>query len=320
MKQRIIVVFAVLVAFGLFVPAARARKLRKVSVSSTSAGAAGLISNIIKDHGIGRKEGLDIDFKYFDPAKGEEAVFFRTVDAGIFAPISAARANLKGQKIQIFQPIMLSHFSILVRPNSPARTLEDLKGKRLGLLARVSAMYSSLATIVAMRGGNLEKDYRLSFGTPQALTAFLLRGDVDAIGQFEPNTSKLLVNNEAREIATFNDLWRSETGQPLLIIGIAAHKDWIDRHLDAARDLGRAFAEGVRMLKENPTRIMAEQEKFLGIKSEKELREVTARMPQIYVDGWTPKLLENTKLLLRKNVAFKLLQALPKGEFLRVLK
>ncbi|MBI3013488.1 MAG: ABC transporter substrate-binding protein [Candidatus Tectomicrobia bacterium] len=316
--RRIAGAFCTLVAFVLFAGSTWAQDLKKVTVSTTSAGAAaGLISKIIDGRGLDKKHGLAIDFKYFDPAKGEEAVFFKTVDAGIFAPVSAARANLKGQKVQIFHPIMLSHFSILVPPESPLRTVDDLKGKKLGLLARVSAMYTSFATIVKMRGGDVEKDYKLTFGTPQALNAFLLRKDVDAIGQFDANTSKLIAANQARETATFNDLWRSETGQPLLIIGIAAHKGWIDKNLEAARGLGRAFTEGVRMLKTNPAKIIEEQNDFLGVKTPEEMKLVTSRMPGIFIEGWAPKLLENTKLLIQKNVEMKILEQMPKDEFLR---
>ncbi|HLC26222.1 MAG TPA: ABC transporter substrate-binding protein [bacterium] len=318
--RKIAGVICALVAFMLFAGRTWAQDLKKATVATTSAGAAaGLISKIINDQRLDKKQGLDIDFKYFDPAKAEEAVFFKTVDAGIFAPVSAVRANLKGQMIQLFQPIMLSHFSIVVPTDSPVKTIEDLKGKKLGLLARVSAMYTSFATIVKMRGGDIEKDYQLTFGTPQALNAFLLRKDMDAIGQFDAFTSKLLAANQAREIATFNDLWRSETGQPLLIIGIAAHKEWIDKNQDLARRLGRAFADGVRMLKTNPAKVIEEQKEFLGVKTPEEVRLVTSRMPGIFVEGWTPKLLENTKFLIQKNVEMKILDQMPREEFLRNL-
>lgn len=320
MDRRGRAVFCALISLLLFGAVAQAQEQKKVTVSTTGGGGAiGIISNIIETRGLGKKHGLAIDFKQFDPAKAEEAVFFKSVDAGIFAPISAARANLKGQKIQLFHPVMLSIFTFLVPPDSPARTVDDLKGKKLGLFARVTAMYTSFATIAKMRGGDVEKDYKLAFGTPQAVSAFLIRKDVDAIGMFEPRASLMVSANQARELVTFNELWQKETGQPLLIIGIAAYKEWLDSNPEAARGLGRAYADGVRLLKENPTRIMEEQRDYIGIKTPEELKRVASHMPGLFIGGWTPKLLESTNLLIQKNVEMKILEQLPKEEFLRRL-
>ena len=320
MDRRGRAVFCALISLALSGAVAQAQEPKKVTVSTTGdGGAIGIISNIIEARGLGKKYGLNIEFKKFDPAKAEEAVFFKTVDAGIFAPISAARANLKGQKIQLFHPVMLSIFTFLVPPDSPARTVDDLKGKKLGLFARVTAMYTSYATIVKMRGDDVEKDYNLTFGTPQALSAFLIRKDVDAIGMFEPRASLMVSANQARELVTFNELWQKEAGQPLLIIGIAAYKEWLDTNPEAARGLGRAYADGVRALKENPTKVMEEQRDFIGIKTAEELKRVASRMPGLFIEGWTPKLMESTKLLIQKNVDMKILDQYPKDEFLRRL-
>lgn len=310
-----------LLAVVLLAPVARAEIFQRVRVSTTAGGGAiGIISNLIESRGFDRKHGVIIEFKKFNPAKAEDAVFFKTVDAGIFAPISAARAQLKGQPIQIFQPVMLNFFTILVPHNSPVKSLKDLQGKRLGLFARVTAMYSSFATITKMRGGDVEKDYKLTLGTPQALSAFLVRGDVDAIGMFEPRASLMVAAHQARELVSFNDLWKQETGKPLLAIGIAAYKDWIDHNLKAARGIAAAYADGVRALHADPAGVIEQQKNYIGIKTQAAFKRVTAVVPGFFVTGWTPTLIDSTKLLIRKNVEMKLLDRLPKEPYLRELK
>src|SRR3970040_1582245 len=83
----------------------------KVTMSSTAGGAVGFITDVAKAQKYDEKNGLALEVKLFDPAKAEEMVFFRNVDAGLFTVIPTGRANLKGNKIRIFGPFLWNHTS-----------------------------------------------------------------------------------------------------------------------------------------------------------------------------------------------------------------
>ena len=134
--RRITLALAIAMALATGGPAAAQE--RAVFASPGAGSAVGLLSEIIKKDRLDARHGLDLDIKYFDPAAAEQAVLLRRADAGIFAVIAAARANLAGHRVRLFAPALVNHSSSVVPSGTSASGLPDLKGKRLGTLDRIS--------------------------------------------------------------------------------------------------------------------------------------------------------------------------------------
>jgi sulfonate transport system substrate-binding protein len=86
--------------------------------------------------------------------------------------------------------------AILVRPDSPIRTVEDLKGKRIGT-GRGSIGHQLV--LAALEDAKLPKSaVTLNFLLPADAKAALTSGSLDAWSTWEPYTSQLVLSGEAR--------------------------------------------------------------------------------------------------------------------------
>lgn len=293
---------------------APARGQDKAVFASPGAGSAvGLLSEVIKKERLDAKNGLALDIKYFDPAAAEQAVLLRRADVGIFAVVAAARANLAGNRIRLFAPALINHNSIVVAKGVAGDQLADLKGKRLGTLDRISMTYTTLATVARMQGLDLERDFKLTLSPPPVLMGLLGRGQLDALVIFEPLVTRL-VSEGHREIARLDDLWRKETGQPMVALAIGAHEDWLRAHPEIARRVFRTIMDGIATIQKRPRAIVEAHRDFLGAKTAEQVTRLAERMPQLYPPAWNRPLFETMTLLLKKNVELGLLKELPKDD------
>jgi NitT/TauT family transport system substrate-binding protein len=292
---------------------AAAAQERAVLAVPGAGSTVGLLAEVIKSERLDEKNGVALDVKYFDPAAAEQAVMLRRADAGVFAVVAAARANLAGTRIRLFAPALVNHNSVVVAKGVTATELADLKGKRLGTLDRISMTYTTLATIARMKGLDLERDFRLTLSPPPVLMGLLSRGELEAVVIFEPLVTRLIGEGH-REILRLDDVWRKETGQPMVALAIGAHDDWIRRHPEAARRVFRTIRDGIATIQKRPRPMIEAHREFLGAKTDEQLARLIERLPRLYPSAWDRALFETMTLVLRKNVELGLLKELPKDE------
>jgi NitT/TauT family transport system substrate-binding protein len=284
---------------------------RAVFASPGAGSAVGLLSEIIKKDRLDARHGLELDIKYFDPAAAEQAVLLRRADVGIFATIAAARANLSGHRVRLFAPALVNHSSVLVPSGTAASSLADLKGKRLGTLDRISMTYTTLATIARLQGLDLERDFKLTLSPPPVLMGLFARRELDVVVIFEPLVTRLLAEGN-REVMRVNDVWRKDTGQSMVALGIGAHDDWLRAHPETARRIFRTLKDAVSTVQRQPRAVVETFRDFLGARTDDQIARLAERLPQLYPTTWDRPLFDSMMLLLRKNVELGLLQDLPK--------
>ena len=144
------------------------------------------------------------------------------------------------------------------------------------------------------------------------------RSELDALVIFEPLVTRL-VSEGHREIMRLDDVWRKETGQPLVAIGIGAHEDWIKANSATARKVFRTVVEAIATVQKNPKAVIEEHREFLGAKTDQQLARLVERMPPLYPATWDRQLTQNMALLLKRNVELGLLKEMPKDEIFVIL-
>ncbi|MBI3078404.1 MAG: ABC transporter substrate-binding protein [Deltaproteobacteria bacterium] len=309
-KPALVVAFVAAI-LGLAAAERPAVAQERIVFASTAGGAVGFITEMVSLHRLDERQGVKLDVKLFTPEKAEEAVFFKQVDAGLFPPLTAARAQARGAKIRIFGPLLWNHISLLVPTDSAVRGVEELRGKKIGTLPRISGMYTTFSTVLRMRGMDFEKDFRPIFGAPVALLGFFDRRDVDALLHFEPFVSRLLVEGKAREVVKVNDLWKQLTGQPMLMIGLAAHQEWIQANPARARRLAAALAAGIAYIRERPEQALQEGRKGQGIRSDAELALLKQRYPVVFPERWDAGIIRSAQVVVDKAVEYGFLERAP---------
>ncbi len=297
-------------------PTARPRTV----VFGTNAGgsAMGLVTSVVKRHGLDLRHGVDLDLKPFDPADGEKAVVIGTLEVGIFVPVSWAIVNHEGQDISFLAPIYRNHGAVLVRADAPYQQMADLRGKKIATLGQISGLYTSMQVLMREMGLDWEKDFELVSGPAPAVAAALERGDVEAAVPFEPNSSLLLSTGKYRELLNPNEAWRQITGSAMFLVGLAARQRWIDQNPDTARAVKATILDATRYIREHPD-VFEEEREALGIQSAAHLALVKQRMADIYLPEQDPALVRSIEEIIDRSVELGIAPAKPqKDVFVRL--
>ena len=307
-------------AAALAAPRVRRAAAQPAPVTFASAiGAVGIITQVARRLELDKKHDVRLDFKSLDPAAAEKSVLLRQVDAGLFPVITAADVNLKGQPIVIFAPLLYIHAFVVVWKDSLYQTLADLKGRRIGLLDKVSGAYRGMQILTARAGMDFERDFQPVTGPPPALVTFLQRRQVEAIVMHEPVTSKLLAEDKFRVIMGLNEEWRKARNQDWLFVGAAAHREWLAQNLGTARKITSVLLDATRAIRRNPDLIEAEGE-FLGLRTRAEIDLAKARLPQFLPTEWNEAVVAGAMEAVREAARLGQIPKVPAEEFVTVLR
>ncbi len=266
----------------------------RVDVSVAAVGATGLLVRLVKDLGLDRKNGVELGIVPLSVADAERAVIQGRVPVGIFNPISAARAAAEGYPLKLFAPMLLNHNYVVVRVEAPYRRLEDLRGRPVGSLSKISGTYNTLAAILLVKGlGDPERYFQMRFGEAVPLIALLERGDVDAIAVFEAHVSRLLASGRYRAVMDFNEEFRRLTAADNLFIALAAKAEWIAANADVARRIRLALAEAVAAFRANPVGYLERYgREVFGLDSPAEVQLAARRLAPLYTSRWDAAFLD----------------------------
>ena len=288
-----------------------------VTFGSTT-GATGLMTQAIRRLELEKKYDVKLDAKILDPAAAEKAVLLRQVDAGVFPVLTAADIRGKGQDIVLFAPLLYIHIYLLVWKDSPVQTLADLRGKRIGVLDKVSGSYRGCQLIAARAGLDFERAMQPVTGPPPALVTFLQRKQVDALAIHEPIVSKLLAEGSFRVVVGLNDEYRKGGKGDWLFTGVGAHRDWLAKNRAVAKRLAEMVIDAQRQLNRTPDLFEAEAE-FMGLKTLAEIDLVRQRMPRFYPHEWNETVAAGAMDAVREAARLGQIKQVPQ-ELLIVLK
>jgi ABC-type nitrate/sulfonate/bicarbonate transport system substrate-binding protein len=285
---------------------------------ASSTATVGLVTQIARRLELEKKYDLKLDIKVLDPAGAEKAVFLRQVDAGLFPVLTAADLQAKAQDIVLFAPLLYMHTYLLVWQDAPYQSLVELRGKKIGVLEKVSGAYRGMQIITARAGLDFERDFQPITGPPPALVTFLQRKQVDALLIHEPLATKLLTEGKFRIVIGLNDEWRKTAKQDWLFVCAGAHRDWVAQNRATARRLADMLLDALRQLSRNPDLIEAEAP-FLGLRTPAEIGLAKERMLRIFPTDWNEAMVANAMEAVREASRLGQIKA-PTQEFMSVLK
>lgn len=155
-------------------------------------------------------------------------------------------ANANGQDLNFISIFMdYNPLEALVVPaNSPAKSIKDLAGKKVGLVTGSDAHYGMVEAMHAngMAKGSVQL---LGMAPPQQIAA-LQSGDVDAVYLWEPFLTPLYEKG-ARALLKLSDL---NPGSAYL--GWAGKRSWLDAHSDVVVKLLKGWDMGLKKMHEDP--------------------------------------------------------------------
>jgi NitT/TauT family transport system substrate-binding protein len=199
--------------------------------------------DVIRRHGLAAKAGLDLKIsEYASPDAGKLALNSGSVDLAVVDWLWAARARALGARL-LFYPYSSAVGSIMVRDDSPLRTLGDLKGKVLAVAGGPLDKSWLIIQAAAIRQGvNLKREATIQYGAPPLIFQKLLQGEAEAGLNFWNFCARLEAEGYRRLLDVRDAQASLGLSEPVAMVGYAfseefaeRHKNTIDRFIAAAQ-------------------------------------------------------------------------------------
>ncbi len=198
---------------------------------------------IAQDEGYFRKHGLDVELVYIAGAvPNAEALIAGDIDFAIAPATSAIGPGLEGADL-----VMLASwapktaFSLMV--GSDVSAVEDLRGKRVGIVRRGSNSEIWATAVLGQYGLQADRDFILVAvgGQPEQIAA-LQNGAIDAAVLTPP------INLRARHLGFRELLHYRDNALDFTNAGVVVSRRYLQERTDTVERLLRAHAEGVATL------------------------------------------------------------------------
>lgn len=313
MKKNILIIIAavILIAAGAWWYN-DSNKILSLKISATDVPPPRLLFTLIKDRQLDKKYGLDLELLWAAPGEVERrlATRFEGVEIGFYNILALVNTNTTDKNdLRIIAPAINNPQVLIVKKESQFKTIADLKGSRLAVRPVRTAAYNAESIVMKLAGFDKEKDFKLTFGTPQDGAALLEKGEVDSTIMTLSDAAVFLATGKYRPITTLNDTWMQVSGAPFPFVDFAAHQDWISSNPKKLARFRSMLREAVTYIKQNP-KIVDEYKNLLNIKATNDIQMESARkaIVSVFSETWDFKA---HKFLLNKAVELGYVNKLP---------
>ncbi len=156
---------------------------------------------------------------------------------------------------------------ILVKADSGAASLEDLKGKKVAISPLTTRFGAEEAAILAATGQNIREYFDLQ--ETDAAAQQLTLGRVDAAFIEAPTTYPLLENKKHKAIFSVQEAFEKAFGDPAVVNGgYIARTDFIQENDAFVKDLVAATQDAWNKYNEDPDAVNAVASKISGVPAE----------------------------------------------------
>jgi NitT/TauT family transport system substrate-binding protein len=206
------------------------------------------------------KHGLAPDYIRFTDVNGPtKALITHSIDVAFAAPATGAfTLGIQGAPVEIVLATQIAEATFVTKPDSPLRTLADLKGKKLGMSPAGSATYAIAAAILERNYGLTTENFTAVPGNEGPLVSFLTRGDIDAAA-LRAVTIASLSGERLKSLGGLVGEWKKlmkTDSVPILGVSLA-HRDFLRDHPGAAANYLRAVMEATAFGAKEPAKASA---------------------------------------------------------------
>ncbi len=233
---------------GVLVPAGWAAPAGKVRVGVLSFGTVNWELDVVRHHGLARKEGVDLEVvKLSGKIATAVALQGGAVDAIVTDWLWVSRLRHAGTDYT-FVPHSVMVGGLMVRPDAGIETLADLKGRRIGIAGGPVDKSWLLLRAYASKtlGADLAEIAEPVFAAPPLLNQIMLRGEIPAVLNFWHYNARLKAAGMKELIAVADLLPALGVDRPLPLIGWVFSEDWAARNEATVR----GFLESLREAKQ----------------------------------------------------------------------
>jgi NitT/TauT family transport system substrate-binding protein len=222
----------------------------KIKIGVLKFGTVSWALDTIQANGLDKAEGIELDIV---PLASTQATTVGlhggSVDIIATDWLWVSRERSSGGNFT-FSPFTTALGSIMVPPNSPIRTLADLKGKRLGVAGGPLDKSWLLIVAYSLRTAkiDLRTETRQEYGAPPLLNERAKQGQIDAVLNFWPYAARLEAEGFTQLIGLEEVVRELGAKGEVSMVGYVFSESWAKQNLAGVQGFLRAAAKADDLL------------------------------------------------------------------------
>jgi NitT/TauT family transport system substrate-binding protein len=222
--------------------------------------------------GVFRKHGIDLEVDVRPFAAFLAGLPAKETMATTYSGMESIEKMNQGVDWAVIGGGLTLFHGVFVPKDSPIKTVEDLRGKRVGVWSTGAGVFKGIQTaLIDAHGIDIVKDTKIVQLAPPALFKLLERGDVDAMINISSFTMRAYSQpDKFRSLFNPNDYWKKKTGYPIVWTApLVAWKSWVEEDRTRARNYAAAVMDSFRWLRkpENLDAAVKAHGKMAGVTS-----------------------------------------------------
>ncbi|MGB6910573.1 MAG: ABC transporter substrate-binding protein [Methyloceanibacter sp.] len=231
-------------------PGQSANATTKIMVGALAFGTVSWVLDTIQRNGFDKVEGIELDVIAL-ASTDATAVGLQGGSVDIIATdwLWVSRERTAGADFS-FSPFTTALGAIMVPPDSPIKTLADLKGKKLGVAGGPLDKSWLLIVAYALRTANLDlrTETRQVYGAPPLLAEKAKQGEIDAVLNFWPYAARLEAHGFTQLIGLEDVVSELGAKGEVAMIGYVFNDSWAKEDKQGIDGFLRAAAKADELL------------------------------------------------------------------------
>lgn len=231
----------------------------KVRIGYWTSGVSLGYGSVLESQGFLKEHGVDAEFVHFPDVNAPlKALASGSIDLAFGAPVAGVfSVAAEGVPVKIFAATQPADVAFVVPEGSPVTSLNQLKGKKVGMSPAGSSVAVIGATLLQENAGIAANEFSLVGGNESRLAQFLAQKQVDAAA-LRTLTVKQLPELKLTIISTFADEWKKLTNSDALpYIGVGTvRSEFIDKQPQTVAKVVAALRDTLAWGKEHPDEVV----------------------------------------------------------------
>ena len=249
----------------------------------------------MQSKGLDKKYGLNLKIiPVASPTSNAVAIMGHQVDLAFNTWQAAALHRSKGGDSRVIGPVTSYGDGVIVKKDSPAKSLNDLVGKKVGTFLVVGPGIALVFRYAVQKefGFDINSKFELREAAVPLLLALLEKGEIDAVSVGEPNLSKALASGKYRQIWDVNVAFKKLGKVAPMQVCVVTTDRALQTKKEALKRFLVAFAETKDVLTSD-NRIWKELAKEVDVKGDEAIEMLRKRMQPRYVQTWNKGFVDN---------------------------
>lgn len=206
---------------------------------------------VIKQYNLDRKYNINVEtVPYSNNNSAAVALQSKSTDVVILDWLATARLKAGGINVVGVAPFLTYVNSIIVPVDSPARTIADLKGMKVG--AHNKTGFDWVITVAAAKkkyGIDLNKQVTLHEGAVPLLRGLMEQGELQATGMWNSLAPEMLATGKFRTLATIREISDSMGLPTVPFLFFGMREEYAKANPANVRAFVAAYQDAVRIMK-----------------------------------------------------------------------